>query len=132
MRLEKLNGTDQRLYQFVAPLVMSTAVLRLNNNYPFKTSIHHVWFVALEDEQVVGFIPVEVRNKTAVINNYYAKGDDLQTLVFLLDQLIPCFVDQYKLQAVAHTRHLAVFQENGFFVIRTWKLYMKMEYQIKK
>ena len=38
MDIEKLHGTDPRLYQLVAPLVMSIPVLRYNNNYPFKTS----------------------------------------------------------------------------------------------
>ena len=52
MNIEKLHGTSTRLYQLVAPLVMSPPVLRQNNNYPFKTSDHHVWFVALEEEKV--------------------------------------------------------------------------------
>ena len=49
MDIEKLHGTDPRLYQLVAPLVMSIPVLRYNNNYPFKTSVHHKWLVATDD-----------------------------------------------------------------------------------
>ena len=40
MNIERFSGTDERLYRAVAPLVMNPAVLRQNNNYPFKTSVH--------------------------------------------------------------------------------------------
>ena len=69
MNIEKLHGTSTRLYQLVAPLVMSPPVLRQNNNYPFKTSDHHVWFVALEEEKVRGFMPVEVKDSCVCIDN---------------------------------------------------------------
>lgn len=48
MKIEKFSGTDPQLYKLVAPLVMSPGILRQNNNYPFKTSIHHIWFVTTE------------------------------------------------------------------------------------
>ena len=35
MIVEKLPGTDARLYALVAPLVMSVPIIRQNNNYPF-------------------------------------------------------------------------------------------------
>jgi len=41
MEIEKLGGTTERLYRLVAPLVMKPCILRENNNYPFKTSMHH-------------------------------------------------------------------------------------------
>lgn len=71
MEIEKLGGTTERLYRLVAPLVMKPCILRENNNYPFKTSMHHIWFIAIEEERVVGFMPVEIKDKYAVINNYY-------------------------------------------------------------
>lgn len=49
MEILRINGTDRRLYDVLAPLVMNPAVLRQNNNYPFKTTPRHVWFVALKD-----------------------------------------------------------------------------------
>ncbi len=36
MKIFKFHGTDKKLYELVAPLVMSPIVLRQNNNYPFK------------------------------------------------------------------------------------------------
>ena len=129
MRIEKLGGTEERLYQLVAPLVMKPSILRQNNNYPYKTSGHHIWFVALEDEVVAGFIPVELKDRCATVNNYYIAGDDPHILTFMLQEVVCDFAREYKLQSVTHTRHLAIFQAIGFLVVRTWKLYMKMEYR---
>ena len=131
MKIEKLRGTEQRLYELVAPLVMRSSVLRQNNNYPFKTSPQYLWFVAVKAGQVLGFIPVEVKDKIALINNYYLSGDDTFLLNAILQEVIISFGQEYKLQSVTHTHHLPVFQENGFDVIRTWKLYVKMEYRRK-
>ena len=38
IQIMKLNGTDKQLYKLVAPLVMDPEVLKMNNNYPFKTT----------------------------------------------------------------------------------------------
>lgn len=129
MKIEKLEGTAARLYELVAPLVMKPSVLRQNNNYPFKTSERYVWFIALDEEDVVGFIPAEVKDKTVVINNYYVAGDDACVLASLLQEVIGVFADACKLQSVTHVRHLPVFEENGFCVSKLWKLYVKMEYR---
>jgi hypothetical protein len=43
----ELQGTEKRLYQLVAPLVMNPEVLKQNYNYPFRTSESFVWFVAV-------------------------------------------------------------------------------------
>lgn len=76
MNIEVLSGIAPRLYELVAPLVMSCSVLRQNNNYPFKTSKHYLWFVAMERDMVIGFIPVEIKSTCVIINNYYVKGED--------------------------------------------------------
>ena len=81
MNIVKLNGEDTELYRRVAHLVMNREVLASNNNYPFKTSSEHIWFVACDDEgRTLGFIPVVLRNRKATINNYYAAEDDEEVL----------------------------------------------------
>lgn len=85
MNIEVLSGIAPRLYELVAPLVMSCSVLRQNNNYPFKTSKHYLWFVAMERDTVIGFIPVEIKGTCVVINNYYVKGEDNAVLASLID-----------------------------------------------
>jgi uncharacterized membrane protein len=49
MKIMTLQGTDKLLYELVAPLVMNPAILRQNNNYPFKTSRSHVWYIAFHE-----------------------------------------------------------------------------------
>ena len=58
IQIVQLHGTDKKLYELVAPLVMSPEVLKQNYNYPFRTSEEYEWFVALDNKHVVGFVPV--------------------------------------------------------------------------
>lgn len=129
MDIEILSGTAPRLYELVAPLVMSRNVLRQNNNYPFKTSRHHLWFIALEEKIVMGFIPVEIKNDVAVINNYYIKEESNKTLSSLINSVLIHFKNESVIRSITHTRHKKIFLENHFFVTQEWKLYIKMEYK---
>ncbi|MCD8236129.1 MAG: hypothetical protein LUD00_05640 [Prevotellaceae bacterium] len=128
MNIEILEGTSSRLYELVAPLVMNAAVLRLNNNYPFKTSRHHKWYVAIEKKEVIGFIPVKEKEREACIDNYYIKGDDSLLIDALLDRVVAESVSRTVLTAVVHKRHVADFARNGFRTHREWKNYDKMVY----
>ena len=67
----ELQGTEKRLYQLVAPLVMNPEVLKQNYNYPFRTSESFVWFVAVDGKEVV--MQVKVGDK--VIYSKYAGTD---------------------------------------------------------
>lgn len=132
MEIEKLSGTEERLYQLVGPLVMDSSVLRQNNNYPFKTSVHHIWFVAVEEEQVLGFMPVEVKNDQAVINNYYIADENPGFLIAMLKSVLGYFGKEYRVQAVVQMRDIDVFKKHKFEVIRTWKVYVRMELRRRK
>ena len=129
MTIERLEGTSTRLYSLVAPLVMKSSVLRQNNNYPFKTSRRHTWFVAIEGCDVLGFMPVEVKDKNVTINNYYVAGDNAQLLTALLKEVIQTYERGHIIQSVTHTRHLETFKERGFSVTRACKVYVKMLYK---
>ncbi len=128
MTIEKLDGTSPKLYSLVAPLVMRRSVLRQNNNYPFYTSRSHTWLVAVEGDTAIGFIPVEISEKYAKINNYYISGDSEKLLSLLLQEAVRLFGKQYTLQSVTLSRHIPVFKSNGFSPVKEWKLYMKMEH----
>ncbi len=132
MEIEKLSGTEERLYQLVGPLVMDPAVLRQNNNYPFKTSVHHIWFVAVEKDLVLGFMPVEVKNDQAVINNYYIADENPGFLIAMLKSVLGYFGKEYRVQAVVQMRDIDVFKKHKFEVIRTWKVYVRMELRRRK
>lgn len=126
MNIEKLHGTAPRLYQLVAPLVMSPPVLRQNNNYPFKTSDHHVWFVATDNDKVCGFMPVEVKDTCICIDNYYVVGDNTSLLTLFAKKAANEFSGVKPLYVISHAPHVATFRSCGFAVKKEWKLYVKM------
>ncbi len=124
----KMAGTSPELYSCIAPLVMNPEIIKYNHNYPFKTSESFVWFVASSEEQVVGFFPVEVRKKSAVINNYYVSNNDEDVFLSLLEAVINEFMGAEKvLEAVVQKPHESFFLAQGFEIVRAWSLYLKMK-----
>lgn len=122
----RLGGAEKKLYQLVAPLVMNPVVLHKNNNYPFKTTVDHVWFIAIANKQVIGFIPVEIRNKTAVINNYYVDEKEDEALNLLISTIISDIGDEKRLSSVTLVEDRSTFERLGFTVEKEWKRYIKM------
>lgn len=131
MDVIRLGGTDAKLYGLVAPLVMSPPVLRQNNNYPFKTGMRYVWYVALEAGTVCGFMPVRKKSDgDCIIDNYYIKGDDAAVLDRLLSEVLAACEEHggAELWATVHKRHAEHFGRNGFRTCVEWKKYEKMRY----
>lgn len=129
IQTQQIQGTEKKLYQLVAPLVMNPDVLRENNNYPFKTSEKYVWFIAVDGNSVVGFIPVEHRSSGFIINNYYVADDNEEVLHLLLTAVIEATDEQSPLSAVVLQKHLPSFQKCGFAIEKSWKRYVKMQRQ---
>ncbi len=127
MQIVRLQGTDKRLYQLVAPLVMSPEVLKQNYNYPFRTSEDFEWFVALENKNVIGFVPVEYKKNECVINNYYIKGKSEETLRMLLEKIVEVMDQDKYLTAVSFLEDKAVFGEFGFSEEKVWTRYVRMK-----
>lgn len=129
MEIIKFQGTDKRLYEMVAPLVMSPIVLRQNNNYPFKTDEKYIWYVAVNDDRVVGFMPVK-KNETDnyVIDNYYIRGEDMDVLDSMLCRVIADREPWRELLATVHTRHVELFRRRKFRTHIEWQNYEKMKY----
>lgn len=126
MKIVQLPGTDRLLYELVAPLVMNPAVLKQNYNYPFRTSEDFIWFIALEDNTVVGFMPVEKKKGELVINNYYIKGNDEGILKQLLEEAVNKSGEEANLAAVVFIEHSPLFKEFGFTDEKIWTRYVKM------
>ncbi|MCM1313684.1 MAG: hypothetical protein NC206_11045 [Bacteroides sp.] len=129
MDIEITEGTSARLYELVAPLVMNAAILRLNNNYPFKTSRHYRWYIAIEKGEVIGFIPVKEKEREACIDNYYICGDESFLIDALLERVVADWACRTTLTAVVHKRHVDDFVRNGFKIHREWKIYDRMMYE---
>lgn len=130
MQIEMIQGEDPRLYQRVAPLVMHPRVLVYNNNYPFKTSADHVWFVASHDDgTVAGFMPIQHKGRKATINNYYVADDAPEVFAALLGRIAAELPPETVLMAVTHARHEAIFATHGFALALRWTKYVKMIFQ---
>jgi hypothetical protein len=132
MEIININGIDRKLYELVASLVMNPAILRQNNNCPFKTSRCHRWFIALDnDGSIAGFLPVRNTNGRPYIDNYYIRGDREDTIEMLLDAAKKEPEYERTLTALVHKRHVTAFEKNGFNTFLEWKNYHKMDYNGK-
>ena len=121
IQIIQLQGTDKRLYELVAPLVMNPDILKQNYNYPFRTSEDFVWFVAVDKKKVIGFIPVEEKK------NYYIEGNNECTLKLLLEKVISETTASKELTSVTFMEHCSLFKELGFSEEKVWTRYVKMK-----
>jgi hypothetical protein len=126
MEIIKLDGDDQRLYYRVAHLVMDEDVLKYNLNYPYKTSDNYCWFIAVEGGNTLGFIPVELEEGKAIINNYYVADDDSKVFSLLLKEIVRVLLPEFNIESITQIRHIPDFERNGFSIILRWKRYVKM------
>ena len=127
VQIIQLQGTDKRLYELVAPLVMNPEILKQNYNYPFRTSEDFVWFVAVDKKKVIGFIPVEETKKEYVINNYYIESNNEDTLKLLLEKVISETNTSKELTSVTFMEHSSLFKDLGFSEEKIWTRYVKMK-----
>lgn len=123
----QLQGTDKRLYELVAPLVMNPVVLKQNYNYPFRTAENFVWFIAMEKKKIIGFIPVECKKTERLINNYYIKDNNEEILKLLLQSIISEMDSDLELTSITFIEHQQVFKEFGFSEEKVWTRYVKMK-----
>lgn len=127
VQIIQLQGTDKRLYELVASLVMNPEILKQNYNYPFRTSEDFVWFVAVDKKKVIGFIPVEEKKKEYVINNYYIESNNEDTLKLLLEKVISETNTSKELTSVTFMEHSSLFKDLGFSEEKIWTRYVKMK-----
>ena len=127
VQIIQLQGTDKRLYELVAPLVMNPEILKQNYNYPFRTSEDFVWFVAVDKKKVIGFIPVEEKKKEYVINNYYIESNNEDTLKLLLEKVISETNTSKELTSVTFMEHSSLIKDLGFSEEKIWTRYVKMK-----
>ena len=119
MEIVQLDGLEPQLFNLIGPLVMNPKVLKANNNYPFKTTERFQWYIAIENNDVTGFVPVEQKSGSYVINNYYQE---------VLTELLGAIKFQKNLYAIVQTKHEAIFSNCGFQTEHRWTNYIKMIY----
>lgn len=132
IQILSLNGKDKLLYKLVAHIVMDPAVLRANHNYPFKTDYNFVWFLAMNKNEVLGFIPIEKKKKKKVlINNYYISNqkNDREEILSLLLNAVTKWLDEeeYVGESVTLIQDQSVFEKFSFASMeKKWIRYIKM------
>lgn len=132
MDIIRLEGTDSKLYALIAPLAMNPAILRQNNNYPFKTSGRYKWYIAMSDGRVTGFMPLKKNGAQLLIDNYYISGDDSSIIDTLLGAITGDIPPDSSLEALVHKRHADDFRRNRFLTGKEWTNYEKMHYNQQK
>jgi len=125
MEILSLHGTDDRLYELVARLVMSPDVLRQNNNYPFKTSSQYTWHICLENNVVIGFIPAKDTKNGLYVDNYYIRDDNPDVLDNLINHILTS--TDKTVTALCHKRHTETFRTHGFITCTVFAQYNKMQ-----
>lgn len=127
MEIIRLEGEDQRLYYLVAHLVMNEEVLKYNLNYPYRTSPDYCWFIAVDEDDTLGFIPVELKEGKAIINNYYVADDDSEVFSMLLKEIVLVLQPDFEIESVTQMRHISNFEQNNFSIVHYWTRYVKMK-----
>ncbi|MGN0232473.1 MAG: hypothetical protein ACI4A8_09740 [Muribaculaceae bacterium] len=128
MEIVVLNGTDNRLYQLVAPLTMNVDAIKYNNGYPFKTDDTYVWHLAIGDDgKVSAFMPVRYYGHSMYIDNYFISGDSDELLQQLLESVLSMH-EKWNVCFMAHNRHAKTVEAKGFVAIKHFVKYVKMEY----
>lgn len=131
MNIISLSGTDKRLYPLVGPLVMNPSVLRQNLNFPFRTSERFSWFVAVEGETAIAFLPVERKAGEWVINNYYVPKEHIELLIKLLKKALGTLKADRPVSVISFLKDEELFRQQGFKEEKRWTRYVKMKKELK-
>ena len=89
----------------------------------------YTWYIAIEKEQILGFIPIKQTSVSSLmINNYYIKGDNLTILDKLLSEILANINSDIELWATVHKRHVQSYKLKDFRTHIEWKNYERMLY----
>ena len=72
-------------------------------------------------------MPVEHKKYECVINNYYIKERNVDTLKLLLEKVLEKQGEESSLTAVSFVEDRDVFSELGFLEDKVWTRYVKMK-----
>ncbi|MBF0647941.1 hypothetical protein IR083_03810 [Dysgonomonas sp. GY75] len=122
IRIEKVWGTDGRLYELIAPFVMNPEVIRLNGGYPFKNTEDHLWYISVKGKNMVtGFISIV---NDHLCNDFTWQDKDL--LRILIERALMDVEKGTPVTFVADNSDRPLLEEMGFSVEKEWTKYFKM------
>lgn len=128
-KILKLYGTDPKVYELLAPLIMNPRIIKQNNGYPFKTTKEHTWLVTIENGAAIAFMPIENRDSHHRIDNYYIPTSEKEKELF--GELLQRIQNEFKqgsLIAMARIEDMSYFEQFGYEVVRVLKRYIVMKY----
>ena len=118
----------KRLYELVAPFGYEPGSAETELQLPFPVHRKSTsGLFALDNKHVVGFVPVEHKKYECVINNYYIKERNVDTLKLLLEKVLEKQGEESSLTAVSFVEDRDVFSELGFLEDKVWTRYVKMK-----
>ncbi|MFT4221464.1 hypothetical protein [Dysgonomonas sp.] len=122
IRIEKVWGTDNRLYELIAPFVMNPEVIRLNGGYPFKNTEDHLWYISVKGKNMVtGFI--------SIVNDHLCNDftwEDKNLLRILIERVFMDIEKGTLVTFVADNSDRPLLEEMGFSLQKEWTKYFKM------
>ena len=128
MNIIRLNGEDKKLYELVAPLIMNPAIIKQNNNYPYKTEKDYIWYIATDAGKVEGFMPLKPTLTGYYIDNYYINDNNQGTITLLIDRILK-ELGSNKITALVKKPHVKEFKKFGFTSWLELKNYTKMDHK---
>ncbi|MDR0546935.1 MAG: GNAT family N-acetyltransferase [Dysgonamonadaceae bacterium] len=118
----KVEGADKRLYNLIGPLVMNPEVLAANENYPFRNTDQHIWYIALRGKNhVSGFLSIA---GYTISNDYVNNNSEL--LEALLERVIADQPQGAVLRFIAHINELPLMEKMGFVVTKPGIKYFRV------
>ncbi len=125
IRIEKILGTDRRLYELIGPFVMNPEVIRLNGGYPFKNTEDHLWYISIKGKNMVtGFISVVETSNIKICNDF--TWQDYNLLERLIREALSDMEKGMRVSFIADAEDIPVLEKLGFTVKAKGVKYSKM------
>jgi GNAT superfamily N-acetyltransferase len=131
MKIEIYNGTEQEVYKLIAPYAMNAKILSEFDGYPILTGPDYMWFMAMENNYLIGFASLKTTKKGVKIINAYVlpeyRGKGIHTE--LIEKRINWCVEKgyTSIEVDCLETSIKQYLNAGFKEIKTFKKWHKME-----
>lgn len=126
----KIKGLDKKVFSIIAPYAMNPVVLYQLDNYPIKTSEHHVWYLAYSDGKLLGFLSVESLDTAFSIQDLYIletyRGKNIEDSLF--KNVVKDFEESPYMKATyaAQGNNVNMLKNLGFEITGSGKKWFRM------
>lgn len=71
MKIEKIKGDDEKIYQYIAPFAMDTKVLTEFYRYPILTGSDYLWFIVFSNKRPIAFSAIKIEKDKLFFTSDY-------------------------------------------------------------